>query len=148
MEATQKKKNKKKKLMKSNDVLVSNRIREMVSFEFIKEIEKDVFCLVTSVRLRIFSSSHAHEKMKKIFLYVSFHYNNKCWNKVIIIVTILSCWFKTKFKYIYVHNITLTRWYKYMLKPNVLTVEFLSHQFHLCFYQRMSHLGKTKNTLC
>ena len=40
MEATQKKK---KKLMKSNDILVSNRIREMVSFEFIKEIEKDVF---------------------------------------------------------------------------------------------------------
>ena len=34
-----------------------------------------------------------------------------------------------------------------MLKPNVLTVEFLSHQFHLCFYQRMSRLGKTKNTL-
>lgn len=50
--------------------------------------------------------------------------------------------------YIYVHNITLTRWYKYMLKPNVLTVEFLSHQFHLCFYQRMSRLGKTKITLC
>ena len=47
----------------------------MVSFEFIKEIEKDVFCLVTSVRLRIFSSSHAHEKMKNIFLYVSFRYN-------------------------------------------------------------------------
>ena len=61
--------------MKSNDILVSNRIREMVSFEFIKEIEKDVFCLVTSVRLRIFSSSHAHEKMKNIFLYVSFRYN-------------------------------------------------------------------------
>ena len=39
MEATQKK----KKLMKSNDILVSNRIREMVSFEFIKEIEEDVF---------------------------------------------------------------------------------------------------------
>ena len=47
----------------------------MVSFEFIKEIEKDVFCLVTSVRPRIFSSSHAHEKMKNIFIYVSFHYN-------------------------------------------------------------------------
>ena len=61
MEATQKK----KKLMKSNDILVSNRISEMVSFEFIKEIEEDVFCLVTSVRLRIFSSSRAHEKMKK-----------------------------------------------------------------------------------
>ena len=72
MEATQKKK---KKLMKSNDILVSNRIREMVSFEFIKETEKDVFCLVTNVRLRIFSSSHAHEKMKNIFLYVSFRYN-------------------------------------------------------------------------
>ena len=71
MEATQKK----KKLMKSNDILVSNRIREMVSFEFIEEIEKDVFGLVTSVRLRIFSSSHAHEKMKNNFLYVSFHYN-------------------------------------------------------------------------
>ena len=39
MEATQKK----KKLMKSNDILVSNRIREMVSFEFSKEIEEDVF---------------------------------------------------------------------------------------------------------
>ena len=61
--------------MKSNDILVSNWIREKVSFEFIKEIEKDVFCLVTSVGLRIFSSSHAHEKMKNIFLYVSFHYN-------------------------------------------------------------------------
>ena len=61
--------------MKSNDMLVSNRIREMVSFEFSKEIEEDVFCLVTSVRLRIFSSSHAHEKMKNIFLYVSFCYN-------------------------------------------------------------------------
>ena len=61
--------------MKPNDILVSNRIREMVSFEFIKEIEEDVFCLVTSVRLRIFSSSRAHEKMKNIFLYVSFRYN-------------------------------------------------------------------------
>ena len=61
--------------MKSNDILVSNWIREKVSFEFIKEIEKDVFCLVTSVGLRIFSSSHAHEKMKNIFLYVSFRYN-------------------------------------------------------------------------
>ena len=61
--------------MKSNDILVSNWIREKVSFEFIKEIEKDVFCLVTRVGLRIFSSSHAHEKMKNIFLYVSFHYN-------------------------------------------------------------------------
>ena len=61
--------------MKSNDILVSNWIREKVSFEFIKEIEKDVFCLVTSVGLRIFSSSRAHEKMKNIFLYVSFRYN-------------------------------------------------------------------------
>ena len=61
--------------MKSNDILVSNWIREKVSFEFIKEIEKDVFCLVTSVGLGIFSSSHAHEKMKNIFLYVSFRYN-------------------------------------------------------------------------
>ena len=61
--------------MKSNDILVSNWIREKVSFEFIKEIEKDFFCLVTSVGLRIFSLSHAHEKMKNIFLYVSFRYN-------------------------------------------------------------------------
>ena len=61
--------------MKSNDILVSNWIREKVSFEFIKEIEKDVFCLVTNVGLRIFSPSHAHEKMKNIFLYVSFRYN-------------------------------------------------------------------------
>ena len=61
--------------MKSNDILVSNRIREMVSFEFIKEIEKDIFRHVTNVRLRIFSSSHAHGKMKNIFLYVSFRYN-------------------------------------------------------------------------
>ena len=32
-----------------NSVKFVNRIKEMISFEFGKEMEKDVFCLVTSV---------------------------------------------------------------------------------------------------
>ena len=32
-----------------DSVMFVNRIREMVSFELGKEIEKDIFCLVTSV---------------------------------------------------------------------------------------------------
>lgn len=69
--------------------LFVNRIRELVNFELGKEIEKDVFHLVMGVErgknlkspgkvqgcrfdfswgLRIFSLSHAHDRMKNIFL--------------------------------------------------------------------------------
>ena len=40
-----------------NSIMFVNRIREMVSFEFGKEIEKEVFCLVTSVGQRKNSES-------------------------------------------------------------------------------------------
>ena len=70
---------------------LANRIRQIVSFELGKEIEKDVFRFVTSMGqrnilspheetntlmlfhssggLRILSLSHTFDKMKNIFLY-------------------------------------------------------------------------------
>ena len=41
-----------------------NRLREMVSFELGKEIEKDVFCLVTSVGQRKRLNTHEESKLR------------------------------------------------------------------------------------
>ena len=71
--------------------MLANRIRKIVSFELGKEIDKDVFCFVTSMGqrnilspheetnvlmlfhslggLRILSLSHTFDKAKDIFLY-------------------------------------------------------------------------------
>ena len=43
----------------------------MVSCELGKEIKKDVFRLVTSVGVSFFSLSHARDKTKNIFLYMT-----------------------------------------------------------------------------
>ena len=50
-----------------DSVMFVKRIREMVSFELGKEIVKDIFRLVTSVGLRIFSLFHARDKTKISF---------------------------------------------------------------------------------
>ena len=71
--------------------MLANRIRKIISFELGKEIEKDVFCFVTSMGQRkilspyeetnalmffhssggliILSLSHTFDKTKNIFLY-------------------------------------------------------------------------------
>ena len=59
-------------ISKVDNVMFVNRIREMVSFELDKEIEKDIFRPVSSPEsegLRISSLSHARDRTKAIFLY-------------------------------------------------------------------------------
>ena len=60
-----------------------HRIREMVSFKLGKEIEKDVFCLVTSVEQRKISSSISLLSLKLIIFLVLFtKYDGNCCQSV------------------------------------------------------------------
>ena len=47
-----------------HNLIVVNRVREMVNFGLGKEIEKDVFCLVTSVEQRIILSPHEESNLR------------------------------------------------------------------------------------